>query len=83
MGTSPFQTLFVTTRARPDSGSREAATLCRSSSPLRWLGGNQLSSNVLHAVNSRRDHWRVLALKSPKGRGVQHGEVPLSTRGLI
>ena len=43
--TSPFQTLFVTTRARPDSGSRETATLYKSSSPPRWLGGNQLSSN--------------------------------------
>ena len=42
---SPFQTLFVTTRARPDSGSRELATRCRSSSPLRWPGGNELSSN--------------------------------------
>ena len=42
---SPFQTLFVTTRARPDFGSREAATLCKSSRPLRCLGGNELSSN--------------------------------------
>jgi len=44
---SPYRTLFVTTRARPDSGSRESATLYRSSSPLRWLRGNQLSSNFL------------------------------------
>ena len=44
---SPCQTLFVTTRARPDSGSLETATLCKSSSPLRWIRGNQLSSNFL------------------------------------
>jgi len=44
---SPFQTLFVTTRARPDSRSRESAMLYKSSRPLRWLRGNQLSSNFL------------------------------------
>ena len=32
---SPWTTLFVTTRARPESGSHGAATLCRSSSSLR------------------------------------------------
>jgi hypothetical protein len=32
---SPCQTLFVTTRAQPHSGSRESATLCKSSSPPR------------------------------------------------
>ena len=42
---SPCQTLFVTTRARPEFRSREMVTCCRSSSPTRWLGGNQLSSN--------------------------------------
>ena len=43
--TSPYRTLFVTMRAHPEFGSRETVTLYKSSSPLRWLGGNQLSSN--------------------------------------
>lgn len=42
-----FQTLSVTTRARPDSASAEADGRYRSSSSLQWLRCNQLSSNFL------------------------------------
>ncbi len=53
---SPFQTLFVTTRARTDSGSTETASLYDSSSPLRWLGGNQLSSNYFERGEQQARH---------------------------
>lgn len=45
VASSPKGTLLVTTRARPEFGSRETATLCKSSRPPRCLGGNQLPSN--------------------------------------
>ncbi len=39
------RTLFVTCHAQPDFGDPVIVTLYKSSSPARWFGGNQLSSN--------------------------------------
>ena len=62
---SPFQTLFVTTRARPDFGNFEMTMRYKSSSPLRLLGGYQLSSNFFsnwlttHATFGKNSRLKV------------------------